>query len=47
MKDYDRVVKYTEEGDPILHELEYDGETLKSVEDNRRDQYVCWRSHYK
>jgi hypothetical protein len=34
-----RVVKYTEEGDPILHDLEYDGEVIKSTTDTRRDKF--------
>lgn len=34
-----RVVRYTTEGDPMLHELEYDGEIINSTTDTRRDQY--------
>ncbi|KOS61629.1 hypothetical protein AN161_17100 [Lysinibacillus sp. FJAT-14222] len=34
-----RMVRYTTEGDPIVHELEYDGEIIKSTKDPRRDQY--------
>ena len=34
-----RVVRYTTEGDPMLHDLEYDGEIIKSTTDTRRDQY--------
>ncbi|AVQ97750.1 hypothetical protein OBCHQ24_01320 [Oceanobacillus iheyensis] len=38
-KDSIRVVRYTTEGDPMLHYLEYDGEIIKSVRDTRRDTY--------
>ncbi|WP_053591811.1 DUF4362 domain-containing protein [Bacillus sp. FJAT-22090] len=38
-KDSIRVVKYTEEGDPMLHDLEYDGEVIKSTTDTRRDKF--------
>ncbi|MFJ7934524.1 DUF4362 domain-containing protein [Sporosarcina sp. NPDC096371] len=34
-----RVVIYTVEGDPMLHELEYDGEVIKSTTDTRRDKF--------
>ncbi|MFJ7825864.1 DUF4362 domain-containing protein [Psychrobacillus sp. NPDC096623] len=34
-----RVVRYTEEGDPMLHDLEYDGEVIKSTTDTRRDKF--------
>ncbi|MFT9816492.1 DUF4362 domain-containing protein [Lysinibacillus sp. NPDC056185] len=34
-----RVAKYTIEGDPILHELKYDGKIIKSTYDSRRDQF--------
>lgn len=38
-EDHIRVVRYTKEGDPILHDLEYDGEIVKLIIDTRRDQY--------
>ncbi|KQL34478.1 hypothetical protein AN959_15700 [Psychrobacillus sp. FJAT-21963] len=38
-KDSIRVVKYTEKGDPMLHDLEYDGEVIKSTTDTRRDKF--------
>jgi hypothetical protein len=38
-KDEIRVVSYTEEGAPMLHDLEYDGEVLHSTTDTRRDGY--------
>ncbi|MEN8700384.1 DUF4362 domain-containing protein [Bacillus infantis] len=34
-----RVVSYTEEGAPILHELEYDGQVIHSILDTRRDGF--------
>ena len=34
-----RVVSYTEEGDPMLHDLEYDGEVINSTTDTRRDGF--------
>lgn len=34
-----RVVRYTEEGDPMLHDLEYDGEVILSTTDTRRDGF--------
>ncbi|WP_374056937.1 DUF4362 domain-containing protein [Rossellomorea sp. FM04394] len=34
-----RIVSYTEEGDPILHDLKYDGNVLHSVRDTRRDTF--------
>jgi hypothetical protein len=34
-----RVVRYTIEGDPILHDLEYDGEIITSTTDTTRDEY--------
>jgi hypothetical protein len=34
-----RVVRYTIEGDPILHDLEYDGKTITSTTDTTRDEY--------
>lgn len=39
VEDRIRIVSYTEEGDPILHELEYDGNVLHSVRDSRRDTF--------
>ncbi len=38
-KDKIRVVRYTEEGDPMLHDLEYDGKSIISTTDTRRDTY--------
>jgi Domain of unknown function (DUF4362) len=38
-KDSVRIVSYTIEGDPILHDLEFDGDTIHSVEDTRMDAY--------
>ncbi len=38
-KDKIRVVRYTTEGDPMLHDLEYDGEVIKSTTDTRRDKF--------
>ncbi|WP_064094170.1 DUF4362 domain-containing protein [Rossellomorea aquimaris] len=37
--DWIRVVSYTEEGDAILQELDYDGETIQSKLDSRRDRF--------
>ncbi|MCA1031212.1 DUF4362 domain-containing protein [Bacillus timonensis] len=34
-----RVVTYTEEGDPMLHDLDYDGEVITSTTDTRRDKF--------
>lgn len=34
-----RVVRYTTEGDPILHDLEYDGEIITSTTDTTRDEF--------
>lgn len=34
-----RVVSYTEEGAPILHDLEYDGKVIHSILDTRRDGF--------
>ncbi|KGP92304.1 hypothetical protein N780_01825 [Pontibacillus chungwhensis BH030062] len=34
-----RVVTYTTEGDPMLHDLKYDGEVIHSIKDTRRDSY--------
>ncbi|MFI8576088.1 DUF4362 domain-containing protein [Rossellomorea aquimaris] len=39
MEDRIRIVSYTEEGDPILHDLDYDGNVLHSVRDSRRDSF--------
>lgn len=39
LKDNIRVVRYTTEGDPMLHDIEYDGEIIKSTTDTRRDKY--------
>ena len=38
-KDKIRVVSYTEEGDPILHDLDFDGEVIESSNDTRRDNF--------
>ncbi|WP_051475755.1 DUF4362 domain-containing protein [Bacillus sp. J37] len=34
-----RIVRYTTEGDPILHDLEYDGEMITSTTDTTRDEF--------
>ncbi|MDF2790542.1 MAG: hypothetical protein K0S80_3643 [Neobacillus sp.] len=34
-----RVVRYTTEGDPILHDLEYNGEIITSTTDTARDEF--------
>jgi hypothetical protein len=34
-----RLVRYTIEGDPILHDLAYDGEKVEFKLDSTRDQY--------
>jgi hypothetical protein len=34
-----RVVRYTIEGDPMLHDLEYDGEIITSTTDTTRDEF--------
>ncbi|MTH55346.1 DUF4362 domain-containing protein [Bacillus mangrovi] len=34
-----RVVRYTNEGDPILHDLEYDGKKIISTIDRTRDEF--------
>lgn len=39
VEDRIRIVTYTEEGDPILHDLEYDGNVLHSVRDSLRDTF--------
>ncbi|MEL3972041.1 DUF4362 domain-containing protein [Rossellomorea oryzaecorticis] len=38
-KDNIRIVFYTEEGDPILHDIRFDGKVFKSVMDTRRDKF--------
>ncbi len=38
-RDNIRVVRYTTEGDPMLHDLEYKGEVIKSTSDPRRDKF--------
>jgi uncharacterized lipoprotein YehR (DUF1307 family) len=38
-KDNIRIVYYTEEGDPILQDLSYDGIFFKSITDTRRDKF--------
>lgn len=39
VEDRVRIVSYTEEGDPILHDLAFDGTLIHSVRDSRRDTY--------
>lgn len=39
IEDEIRVVTYTTEGDPMLHDLEYDGEVIHSTTDTRRDAF--------
>ncbi|WP_404346831.1 DUF4362 domain-containing protein [Sutcliffiella horikoshii] len=39
LEDKIRVVTYTEEGDPMLHDLKYDGEVIQSTTDTRRDTF--------
>ncbi|WP_254871020.1 DUF4362 domain-containing protein [Bacillus sp. Marseille-Q1617] len=39
MEDNIRIVYYTEEGDPILQDLSYDGMFFKSITDSRRDKF--------
>lgn len=34
-----RVVRYTIEGDPILHDLEFDGKIITSTIDSTRDEF--------
>lgn len=34
-----RIVRYTTEGDPLLHDLEYDGEIITSTTDTTRDEF--------
>lgn len=34
-----RVVNYTTEGDPLLHDLEYNGDVIKSTFDTRSDKF--------
>ncbi|WRP08772.1 DUF4362 domain-containing protein [Rossellomorea aquimaris] len=38
-KDRIRIVSYTEEGDPILHDLGFDGNVFHSVRDSRMDTF--------
>lgn len=38
-KDKIRVVRYTEEGDPMIHDLDYDGKSIHSTTDTRRDKF--------
>ncbi|RIU92040.1 DUF4362 domain-containing protein [Oceanobacillus picturae] len=38
-KDSVRVVRYTTEGDPMLHDLEYSGGIITSTRDTRRDTF--------
>ncbi|MHA7136475.1 DUF4362 domain-containing protein [Rossellomorea arthrocnemi] len=39
VEDRIRIVSYTEEGDPILHDLGFDGNVLHSARDSRRDTF--------
>ncbi len=34
-----RITQYTIEGDAIITDLEFDGDTIKYIEDSRRDSY--------
>ncbi|PLR70693.1 DUF4362 domain-containing protein [Bacillus sp. UMB0728] len=34
-----RVVNYTDEGDPIIHELKYSNDQLTSIKDTRADEF--------
>ncbi|MBY0147898.1 DUF4362 domain-containing protein [Neobacillus niacini] len=34
-----RVVRYTTEGDPLLHDLKYDGKIITSTTDTTRDEF--------
>ncbi|MDQ1147753.1 hypothetical protein QE429_004580 [Bacillus sp. SORGH_AS 510] len=34
-----RVVRYTNEGDPLIHDLEYDGKKIISTIDTTRDEF--------
>ena len=34
-----KVVRYTTEGDPLLHDLEYDGKIITSTLDTTRDEF--------
>lgn len=38
-KDKIRIVRYTTEGDPILHDLEYDGKIITSTTDTTGDKF--------
>lgn len=38
-KDNIKIVSYTEEGDPILQELLFNGEVITSISDTRRDKF--------
>lgn len=39
IKDQVRVVNYTHEGDPIIHDLEYDGQILTSIINTEYDEF--------
>ncbi|MFC7786365.1 DUF4362 domain-containing protein [Rossellomorea sp. GCM10028870] len=39
VEDRVRIVSYTDEGDPILHDLEFDGILIHSVRDSRQDTF--------
>ncbi len=34
-----RIASFTEEGDAIIHEMEFDGSVIHSVRDSRRDKF--------
>lgn len=38
-KDKIRLTTYTEEGDPIIHDLDYNGKVLKLTVDNTKDRF--------
>ncbi|ASK64167.1 hypothetical protein CFK37_19440 [Virgibacillus phasianinus] len=35
-----RIVRYTTEGDPIFHTLDYNGENIKYIYDDSQDEYA-------
>lgn len=39
IKDQIRVVNYTHEGDPIIHDLEYEGQILTSIINTEYDEF--------
>ncbi|WP_051348741.1 DUF4362 domain-containing protein [Peribacillus kribbensis] len=42
-----RLVRYTTEGDPILHDLDFDGNSIKLLIDSTYDQYGGGKETYK